>query len=260
MAASASARPPSRSRRLRCGAVFVAAGVKESQRYFGEASITADRLRRTAKEQPSPCASWCIQLFVDASVASTLRIQKDWPLMWPWDKILTYPEVPPVTSARSERSGGRASSGYQGAEVIWIQRISALIASTDDILMFLDSDTMPCPNWNQLINWFVASGLDVASATPAARFSGSFGNPHSPTPLGIAEGEKENWARFSERNLGFGLLRRSRPIVKDVLLQFQSEFIRMANDTSLKINADQSAWRAALWWGLHNGSKHGLLK
>jgi hypothetical protein len=191
---------------LACAVVFNAAGgLDTSHSYVGIASLAAQRLRVTATHMPTVCASFCVRLFVEAPVAQLLRTTE---LAKSWDSIEAYPPVPPVSSARSDRSHGSTSNGgYQGIERLWLLRISALLASKEDVLAFMDSDVMACENWPGLFSWFARSGLDVASAKPQAPFSGSLGNRYSPAPLGISRSSLPDWANFTERNLGFGFLR-----------------------------------------------------
>lgn len=193
---------------LTCAVVFNAAGgLTTSQMYVGIASLAAQRLRMTATHMPSACATFCVRLFVEDPVAQLLRRTK---LADAWDSIDTYPPIPPISSARSSARSSR-SKHYQGTERGWLLRISALLASKEDLLAFMDSDVMACDGWPDLFDWFAHSGLDVASTKPSAPFSGSLGNSQLPAPFGMEKASMPEWANFAERNLGFGLLRCAPP-------------------------------------------------
>ena len=69
-----------------------------------------------------------------------------------------------------------------------------------------------------------------------------------PAPLGLSASERERWAEFPERNLGFVMLQSQSPLVRALLESFAAEFVRQVNDSKLtKLVSDQPAWRSALF-------------
>mmetsp|Transcript_26627 Transcript_26627/g.44206 ORF Transcript_26627/g.44206 Transcript_26627/m.44206 type:complete len:351 (+) Transcript_26627:167-1219(+) len=222
-----------------CGVVLNAIGA--GLQPLAAASRLAMLLRHILREQPSACASFCLHLFLDSpqlkQLADSGLIRVATRI---WDVISPYPSVPPV----------RNTNHAQGTPQMWLMRLASLLASREyDVLIFMDSDAFPCPGIERLISWFASSGLHVASAQPVVPHSGSFGLKARPEPMGgLQPSEKQAWLGFSERNLGFGMLARRKPQVGELLHRFEAEFIMHMNDTRIRVNADQSAWRSALFW------------